>query len=303
MPRRAAFTLVELLSVIAIVAVLATAAVYFTASYVQWSKNVADQRTLLVLNDAITRYKTEGGGTSSFTVGAPIGNVIARLQSVITYGGQGHQVMQAGVTYPARSISAMGTGAQYQFYRYNTSASQTPSASTPTSDYPHGQLVGTMGNGGGPYNGISITSSSGYWSCQPSGGGAVQTYSSGSHNLSAANSYSFWASDASGNPSGNISTVNCNNNYLTSLDVSKLTSITSLDCSYNSLTSINVTPLTSLSFMNCMYNQITSLNVSGLTNLSTLVCFYNKLGPIYLGGHTPGTFPYTPQTGTTPSLQ
>jgi hypothetical protein len=116
--------------------------VYFTASYVQWSKSISDQRTLLVLNDAITRYKTEGGGTSSFTLGAPIGNILARLQSVITYGGHGHQVMLAGVTYPARSLLATGTGAQYQFYQYNSYKAQTLSSSTPNSNYPYGQGVG-----------------------------------------------------------------------------------------------------------------------------------------------------------------
>ena len=119
-----AFTLVELLSVIAIIAILGTAASFFTASYISWSQNVSDQRTLTVLNDALTRYKCEGGSMATLYGGAPVGSVISAMQTAVTWGGMGHQFLQPGVTYPARSLSVLGTGAQYRFTRFNTFANE-----------------------------------------------------------------------------------------------------------------------------------------------------------------------------------
>jgi hypothetical protein len=63
----------------------------------------------------------------------PVGPVIAAMQTAITWAGKGHQVLQAGKTYPARSISALGNGAQYHFTRYNT---YTASDYTPPSTDP-----------------------------------------------------------------------------------------------------------------------------------------------------------------------
>jgi len=131
----AAFTLVELLSIIAIIAALTAAVMFFTVSYVQWSKTISDQRTLLVLNDALNRYKTEGGGVAGLTANATLSRILTALQSTITYGNHGHNVMQAGVTFRGKSIGSTGTGAQYHFSRFNS--------------YADGSGDATNGTGGG----------------------------------------------------------------------------------------------------------------------------------------------------------
>ena len=104
-----AFTLVELLTVITITAILVTVAVFYTAGYVAFAKHTSDQQTLAVLNDALNRYKCDGGDVNALTASAPIANVLAKLQAPIHWaGGLTHQVMQAGITYPACSLTALG---------------------------------------------------------------------------------------------------------------------------------------------------------------------------------------------------
>lgn len=130
---RYSFTLVEILTVLVMVAALTAGAVMFTSGYVTWSKQTADRQTLTVLNDALTRYKTQGGNVNALTSGAPIRNVMARLGQTVSWGNISHQFLQTGITYPARSIYAKGTGAQYRFSAYNTYTAETGGTSpTPT---------------------------------------------------------------------------------------------------------------------------------------------------------------------------
>ncbi len=119
------FTLIELLAGIAILAALVTAGVMFTSGYVSWSKQIADQQTLTVLNDALTRYKTQGGNVNALTSGALMRNVIGRLGQTISWGNVSHQFLQVGKTYPARSLYAKGTGSQYRFTAFNTYTAET----------------------------------------------------------------------------------------------------------------------------------------------------------------------------------
>ena len=121
---RKAFTLVELLSVIAIIAVLVTAASFFTASYIQWAQSVNDQRNFTILNDALTRYKGEGGNVNSLTTTTPISTVLTSLQTAVTWAGMSHQFLNQGFTYPARSIYAKGSGQTYHFTQANTYVSE-----------------------------------------------------------------------------------------------------------------------------------------------------------------------------------
>jgi len=69
----------------------------------------------------------------------------------------------------------------------------------------------------------------------------------------------------------------CNNNQITSLDVSQNTALTQLWCEDNQLTSLDVSQNTALTQLWCDFNQLTSLNVSGATALTILVCGYNQL--------------------------
>jgi len=45
---------------------------------------------------------------------------LSRLASTVSWAGYVHQVMAKGTTYPARLLSAIGSGVQYQFTRFNT---------------------------------------------------------------------------------------------------------------------------------------------------------------------------------------
>ena len=75
----------------------------------------------------------------------------------------------------------------------------------------------------------------------------------------------------------NLQTLDCRDNQLTSLDVTSLVNLQDLICEYNQLTSLAVTSLTNLQTLDCQNNQLTSLDVSGLTNLYSLWCNSNQL--------------------------
>ena len=115
-----AFTLLELLVTITIIAALVAGVIVVVPSFISWAKSNADKQTYTILNDALSRYKTEGGSVSALTASSDIGALLARMQAGVTWGNRFHQFLSKGVTYPARSISASGVAAQYKFTRYNT---------------------------------------------------------------------------------------------------------------------------------------------------------------------------------------
>jgi prepilin-type N-terminal cleavage/methylation domain-containing protein len=133
---KAAFTLVELLATVAILAVLTVMALEFVPSYTNWARQTAERQTLTILNDALTRYKCEGGNLSALTQGAYPGHVLALMQQPLNWAGKIHNVMQSGMTYPARSLSALGGGSAYQFTRFDAYTAEvggTPGYNTSTS--------------------------------------------------------------------------------------------------------------------------------------------------------------------------
>jgi Leucine-rich repeat (LRR) protein len=75
----------------------------------------------------------------------------------------------------------------------------------------------------------------------------------------------------------NITTLDCGNNNLTSLDVSNNATLKNLDCSNNSLTTLSVTNNPALVTLGCNNNQLTGLNCSANPQLSILNCGYNNL--------------------------
>ncbi|MEC4005497.1 T9SS type A sorting domain-containing protein [Flavobacterium sp. SUN052] len=75
----------------------------------------------------------------------------------------------------------------------------------------------------------------------------------------------------------NLTSLNCDNNMLSGLNITNLINLTNLDCSNNQLININVNGLTELQNINCQFNQLNNLNVSDITNLSNLDCSYNSL--------------------------
>jgi type II secretory pathway pseudopilin PulG len=120
-----AFTLVEILSTVSIIALLVSSVIVVIPYFVAWAKQTSDKQTLTVLNEALTKFKAQGGGTAALTSGALIGNVISRLQQPVSWSGLTHQYLQSGVTYSGRSIDALGSGSSYRFTRYNTYVGET----------------------------------------------------------------------------------------------------------------------------------------------------------------------------------
>ncbi|MCT4637548.1 MAG: T9SS type A sorting domain-containing protein [Bacteroidales bacterium] len=74
-----------------------------------------------------------------------------------------------------------------------------------------------------------------------------------------------------------ITTLNCFNNKLTQIDVSKNTELISFDCNSNLLTQLDISKNTKLAYVNCPNNQLTQLDVSKNIKLRNLICSYNKL--------------------------
>ena len=69
----------------------------------------------------------------------------------------------------------------------------------------------------------------------------------------------------------------CDNNSLTSLDVSQNTALTIIYCRYNSLTILNVSNNAALTQLYCSNNLLTSLDVSNNTALIRVYCYNNSL--------------------------
>jgi hypothetical protein len=107
-----------------IIAALIVGAMFCFISVASWSQTVVSQQKYTVLNDALTRYKGEGGNINALTVGAPWSDVITTLQTPVVWAGVSHQFLNSGFTCPGRSISVVGSGQQYQITRYNSFTSQ-----------------------------------------------------------------------------------------------------------------------------------------------------------------------------------
>lgn len=75
----------------------------------------------------------------------------------------------------------------------------------------------------------------------------------------------------------NISSVFCNDNDLSKLDVSKNTQLTQLNCSNNALTTLNVSENAQLQSLYCFGNQLTNLNLANNKSLEILGCNDNSL--------------------------
>ena len=74
-----------------------------------------------------------------------------------------------------------------------------------------------------------------------------------------------------------LTELNCYDNQLTALDVSKNTALTTLSCYENLLTALDVSKNTALTDLSCYGNQLTTLDVSKNTALEYLQCYINQL--------------------------
>ena len=76
---------------------------------------------------------------------------------------------------------------------------------------------------------------------------------------------------------GDVTTLYCGGNQLTSLDVSGCIALTELNCGSNQLTSLDVSGCSALGWLSCSENRLTNLDVSSCTTLTTLSCSENRL--------------------------
>lgn len=77
----------------------------------------------------------------------------------------------------------------------------------------------------------------------------------------------------------------CNSNRLTNLDVSNNLSLTGLSCFSNLLTSLIISNNVALTYINCGNNQLTGLDVSQNIGLTELTCDQNKITALDLSNN------------------
>ncbi len=119
--RKRGFTFLEGLAVVAIVAALLAVTLPWVFNYVGEAKRQADRRTLVVLNDAVTRYKCEGGNVSALTAGMNYTNLLARLRTPVSWSGFEHQFLTGQGQYDkAKTIISEGNGKSFRLTRYDT---------------------------------------------------------------------------------------------------------------------------------------------------------------------------------------
>lgn len=78
----------------------------------------------------------------------------------------------------------------------------------------------------------------------------------------------------------NLTILQCNNNNITSLDVSALTNLTMLACGSNPISSLDVSTNVNLTSLSCNNTYITGLDVSNNTALTTLSCYQTQLASL-----------------------
>lgn len=83
-----------------------------------------------------------------------------------------------------------------------------------------------------------------------------------------------------------LSTLYCNGNQLTDLDVTGCTNLNFLDCSSNQLTDLDVSGCIHLTTLECSSNRLTSLDVSDCIHLTTLGCGNNRLKSLDLSDYS-----------------
>ncbi|WP_415579595.1 carbohydrate binding domain-containing protein, partial [Flavobacterium succinicans] len=74
-----------------------------------------------------------------------------------------------------------------------------------------------------------------------------------------------------------LKSLNCSNNQLTNLDVTKNVALTELICSSNKLTNLNLSNNLALINLYCSYNQLTNLDITKNVALKKLSCEVNQL--------------------------
>ncbi len=83
-----------------------------------------------------------------------------------------------------------------------------------------------------------------------------------------------------------LTTLDCDYNQLTALNISSNTALTTLQCNSNQLTALNLSSNTALTTLQCNSNQFTNLSISSNAALTTLHCNNNQLATLNLSSNT-----------------
>lgn len=83
-----------------------------------------------------------------------------------------------------------------------------------------------------------------------------------------------------------LTALYCQNNQLSTLDLSANTALEELNCAYNQLSALNLNTNTALTYLACVNNQITALDLSQNTALIYLECDNNDLTALNLSANT-----------------
>ena len=78
----------------------------------------------------------------------------------------------------------------------------------------------------------------------------------------------------------NLRYLYCQNNYLSSLDVSNCSHLKVLSCGYGQIEELNISGCSELEYLDCSSNNLNSLNISNNPHLTTLDCSDNQLSEL-----------------------
>ena len=81
-----------------------------------------------------------------------------------------------------------------------------------------------------------------------------------------------------------LTKLDCNDNFLTELDVTQNTALTKLDCYENQITSLDLSSCTRLAYLDCCQNKLTNLEIKQCTGLTYLECDENDITSLDLSG-------------------
>jgi Leucine-rich repeat (LRR) protein len=84
----------------------------------------------------------------------------------------------------------------------------------------------------------------------------------------------------------NLEQLICDNNQITSLDLTSNIDLLHFNCSFNQILSINIQGLTNLEDIQCNNNQISNLDIEMLANLESLFCSNNQIFSLNLSNLT-----------------
>ena len=83
-----------------------------------------------------------------------------------------------------------------------------------------------------------------------------------------------------------LTTLNCNNNELTSLDLSGNPKLRGLNCGENSILDLNISKNEQLDYLDCHLNPLNGLDVSKNINLTALYCYKDQLNKLNVSANT-----------------